>query len=298
MKKTALFLPLSILSASVLLVGCGGGGGSSVKSAGAAPATLITSNPASFDAVTNEVDYTALGPVATSAVDRGISQTSRTDLTYNSSGDLTKLVVTTPGSTVTWDSTSGDTQTPVPGFSDHIVLSDAANSYDMLVVDTDFDYQAFGVWRTGNGTAAGVIGGLSFGLKTASVPVTGNATFTGQLVGTYINAIGQGNFVKGAVSINSDFAARSLAFSTSGTSTINPSSGATSAISSLDMTGTLTYGAGANAFSGGVSTAGTGLTGTASGAFYGPNAAEIGGVFNVKAASGVEFYSGSFGAKQ
>ncbi len=298
MKKTALLIPLSILSTSVLLVGCGGGGGSSVRATAVVPATIITSSPASFDTITNEVDYTALGPVATSAVDRGISQASTTDLTYNSSGDLTKLVITTPGSTVTWDSTSGDTQASVPGFSDHIVLSDVPNTYDMLVVDTNFDYQGFGVWRTGNGTSSGVIGGFSFGLKTASVPVTGNATFAGQLVGTYINAVGQGNFVKGAVSINSDFAARSLAFSTSGTSTINPSSGATSAISGLDMTGTLTYGAGANAFAGGVSAAGAGLTGTASGAFYGPNAAEIGGVFNVKAASGVEFYSGSFGAKQ
>ena len=311
MKKTTLFLPLSILSVSVLLVGCGGGGSSvkSTVSVAPVPTTITTSSPALFDAISNEVDYVAVGSAAINTVDAGVSQTSSANLTYDANGNLTKLVITTPhstpGSSISWDSSSGDTSSAVSGLSDHIVLNDSGGTYDVLAVNpktSAFDYQTFGVWRTGKDIASstGTIGVLSAGLKTpaASVPTTGSATFTGKLLGVYVNANGIGNFVTGSVSINSDFVGRSLAFSTSATQAINPTTGAATAVSSLDMAGTLAYGVGTNAFAGAVSAPGAGLTGTTSGAFYGPGAEEVGGVFNVKAASGVSFYSGSFGAKQ
>lgn len=308
MKKTALLISLSVLSTSVLLVGCGGGGSSSVKSVVVAPTTITTNSFVSLNAISNEVNYVAIGAAAISTVDLGISQTSTANLTYDAGGNLTKLVITTPnsapGSSISWSSISGDTSTAVPSTTDHIVLSNTGNNYSVLMIDPNtsaFDYQAFGAWRTGNGTSTGKLGVLSAGLRTdvASVPTTAApATFTGKLLGVHVDAVGLGNFVTGDVSITSDFAARTLAFSTSGTSTINPASGVTSAASNLDLAGTLSYGAGANLFSGSVSAVGAGLTGTASGAFYGPAAEEVGGAFNVKAASGVEFYSGSFGAKQ
>jgi hypothetical protein len=41
-----------------------------------------------------------------------------------------------------------------------------------------------------------------------------------------------------------------------------------------------------------------GLSGNSTGQFYGPNAEELGGVFFLKAGSGVESYRGAYGAKQ
>lgn len=319
MKKTALLIPLSIIPVSVLLVGCAGGGGSavgSVVSVPVAPTTIRDNSPVLLDAISNEVDYRAIeviigGVPESKAIlteDRGISKTSTANLTYDSGGNLSKLVITPNsalGSSISWDVASGGAGAAVPSTTDYIVLNDAGNTYDVLAVDPNtsaFDYQTFGVWATGKDPAAaeGTIGVLSAGLKTpaASVPAAGGPTFTGKLLGFHVDTGGVGRFVTGTVSIESNFSARTLLFSTTGTSAIIPSIGVASAKSSLDMTGTLTYAAGTNLFVGNnVSTVG-GLTGDASGAFYGPNAEEIGGVFNVKAASGVEFYSGSFGAKQ
>ncbi|WP_028469798.1 transferrin-binding protein-like solute binding protein [Neptunomonas japonica] len=304
MKKTALFIPLSILSTSLLLVGCGGGGGSSVRVAAVpvAPTTIRDNSPVTFDTITNEIDVTAIASIATGAVDRGVSETSTARLTYDASGNLSKLVITTPnsspGSSVSWD-VATDTRQAVVGLADHVALTDAATTYNVLAIDpksSAFDYQTFGVWKPGAGVSAGAIGVLSAGLKTvgASVPTTGNVTFTGKLLGVYISPAGQGRFVTGETAINSDFAARTIGFSTSNTkldgTTLTPN---------LDIATTaLTY-TGANSFSGVVTAtgAGAGLSGTANGAFYGPNAEEVGGVFTVKASSGIEFYTGSFGAQ-
>lgn len=313
MKKSALFIPLSILSASVLLVGCGGGGSSvkSVVSVPVAPTTITTNSPVLLDAITNEVDYTAtvvaVPPRALSVGPGVTSQTSVANLTYDSSGNLSKLVISTPssssGSSISWDVASSAPIRLVPGFSDQVVLEDIGKTVAVVLIDPQasaWDYQSFGAWRTGFGTGTGVIGGVSAGFKTngAEVPVVGSATFTGKLLGAYVNAAGGASFVEGAVSVTSDFAARSLAFTTSSTNEYNLSNGATFEASSLNMAGTLTYNPGVNSFSGIVTTPGAALSGTATGAFYGPEAEELGGVFNLKGATQPESYSGSFGAKQ
>lgn len=305
MKKTTLLLPIVV---SMLLVGCGGGGGGTVKSVispPVGPATLTTNSSVSLDATSNEVDYTA-SPIlgrALTTVDRGITGASTADLTYDSSGNLSKLVITTPNSILSWDLASADTFKSVTGFSDQIVLEDSAKTYAAVLIDpkvSSWNYQTFGAWRTGFGAGLGVIGGVSAGLKTEGikVPTVGGATFTGKLLGAYVAASGIASFVEGVVTVVPDFASRSLAFTTSSTNEYNLSNGATFSASKLNMSGTLAYSSGVNSFSGAVVAPVAGLTGTASGAFYGPNAEELGGVFNVKASSGMESYSGSFGASK
>ena len=92
-----------------------------------------------------------------------------------------------------------------------------------------------------------------------------------------------------------DFAARSIAFSTTGT-TQTPDLINSSTNSNLNMSGTLTYASGSNQFTGSVATTG-GMTGSATGRFYGPSATEIGGTFAVTGA-GIASYGGAFGGKR
>jgi hypothetical protein len=66
--------------------------------------------------------------------------------------------------------------------------------------------------------------------------------------------------------------------------------------SQLDMQGSLSI-AGGHTFNGTVSTAG-GLNATATGSFYGPNAEEIGGVYNCSTCAAGTDFSGAFGGKR
>ena len=103
------------------------------------------------------------------------------------------------------------------------------------------------------------------------------------------------------MSVNADFANRTLALSSSGTVTIDNyvTNATTSPAPNLNLTGTLIYAAGTNSFAGTLTpSGGTLLPGTSTGRFYGPGAQELGGVFILKAGSGAETYGGAYGAKQ
>ncbi|WP_372741563.1 transferrin-binding protein-like solute binding protein [Neptunomonas sp.] len=299
MNKKQLFIPLSVFATSVLLVGCGGGGSSSVKTSGPGGFPILgVNNSVVLDAISAEVDYTSAGNFATSTTDIGIVKTSTAELVFDNK-ILKKLIITTPNSTLTWDAASGDTFKPVTNYPRQTVFEDSASTF-AAVLSGEWDYQTFGAWRTGFGLGAGIVGAVSAGYKTdgPAVPVVGKPTFTGKLLGAYTNEAGVASFVEGVVSVASDFSARSLAFTTSASKLYNLSNGVvTSVAPDLNMSGTLTYSPGVNSFSGAVAAPGAGMTGSATGAFYGPNAEELGGVFDLQG-TGVEYYIGGFGATQ
>ncbi|SFG63617.1 transferrin-binding protein-like solute binding protein [Neptunomonas qingdaonensis] len=299
MKKKELFIPLSILATSVLFVGCGGGGSSSVKTTGPGGYPILGENKSVvLEAMSAEVDYTSTGNIATSVSPMGIVNTSTTELIFENKV-LKKLIITTPHSTFTWSAASGDSFGQVPNYPRQTIFEDTAATF-AAVLSGEWDYQTFGAWRTGFGLGAGTVGAISAGYKTEgpALPVVGTSTFTGKLLGAYTNQAGNGNFVEGMVSVASDFSARSLAFTTTDSNLYNLSNGVvTASAPGLDMSGTLTYSPGVNSFSGAVTAPGLGLSGLASGAFFGPNAEELGGVFDLKGA-GVEYYVGGFGASQ
>ena len=81
------------------------------------------------------------------------------------------------------------------------------------------------------------------------------------------------------------------------TTTRNPGS-SSAAAPQLDLSGTLSYGPGSARFSGTLANAGGTMSGASQGQFYGPAAQELGGVFGLKAATGVETFVGAYGAKR
>jgi len=306
-------LAMSIIS--MLLSACGGGGGGG----GTVPTTPTIPPPPSFTSwsavkanstvvvpgMSQEVTWTGVpttGPVTgigtPTAVDTAASSFTET---LNSSGAITKVVITSPTGSVTFDTAAGAT---IGSLAIDPTINAAVNSAGTSIalaadpLDQGWDYQSFGVWETGRGTGSGSAGVMSVGAPTtgAAIPTFGTATFTGKMGGIYVDAAGNDFVAASALTVNADFAARTLGVSSTGT-VKSPDLSTTSPASNLNLTGTLTYAAGTNSFAGTVSNGGT-LTGTSSGRFYGPSAQELGGIFFLKAGSGVETYAGAYGAKR
>lgn len=297
---------------SAFLSACGGGGGSG----GTVPTTPTATPFTSWSAVPNgstigvpgisqEVTWTGVpvtGPVTSISTPTAVdTATSSFTETLDSSGVVTKVVITSPTGSVTFDTAAGDT---IGYLVMAPMISAAVNSAETsLALAADpgaqgWNYQSFGVWETGMGTGSGRAGVMSVGAPTtgSSIPTSGTATFIGALGGMYVDATGD-NFVTASnVSINANFGTRTLSLSSTGTNK-SPDLLTTSSAPNLNLTGTLTYSAGTNSFAGTL-TNGSTLSGTSTGRFYGPNAEELGGVFILKAGSGVETYGGAYGAKR
>jgi hypothetical protein len=165
-----------------------------------------------------------------------------------------------------------------------------------------WEYQSFGVWNDNNPYRIGGSGvftaGASFGAGTpaSAVPTTGSATFTGKLAGLYFGPSGQGATALANVTLQADFANRSLGFASTGT-TLTRDLATASAASHLDLGGTLRYSPGSNSFSGTLTNAGGNLSGPSHGRFYGPAAQEAGGVFALTS-GGKEALIGGYGTKR
>jgi hypothetical protein len=241
------------------------------------------------------------GAGTVSALTRGSQQSGATFTeTFNSSGIVQSVrIQTASGTDISFARGTDDFEVLIINNNIYALESADRTKYALAPEPTAFgwEYQSFGIWVTGAGTGSGTYGAASVGAATAgsSVPVSGTATFNGVTGGRYVASDGSYYFTSSSMSAVTDFAARSLAFQTTGTR-ITPDFLTESATTTLNMSGTLTYSAGSNQFTGNVSTTG-GLTGTATGRFYGPTAQEIGGTFGVTGA-GLTSYGGAFGGKR
>ena len=300
-------LSISVLLSGVL-AGCGGGGG------GASPNTVTGFT--SWSAIQRNTTVVAEGLSQSGTYNYNVGAdlvTSRTlgpasvGASYSASYDQNGLataatIVPAGGSAISWSRAAGDTF----GFLiinnniDAVVSVDgsryalAANPFGNL-----WDYQSFGVWVTGAGTGSGTYGSISVGAATAgaSIPTSGSATFNGISGGFYVDNLGQQFFTSSSMSAVTNFATRTVAFSTTNTQVTRDLLNV-SANANLNMTGNLSYAAATNQISGGVATVG-GLTGSVTARFYGPSAQEIGGTFALDAGvGGLQGYAGAFGGRR
>lgn len=298
---------------TILIGGCGGGGGGGSSTVTLTPFTTISSITAgqTIYASGQSVETTWTGSttaITSVAAPSAVTTATTVTGTYSSStGILNKLVIATPISTTTFDSSAGATFGTLVGQSNVGAVVNSGSTafavYPMYPYTTyGWNYQTFGVWETGRGTGSGTGGAVSLGVTTAAtaLPTSGSATYTGYTGGAYINTTGSLDYLTtSSATLAANFATRSIAFSTTGTVIALPSSpGTTTANTNLNLSGTLSYSSGVNGFSGTVATTGGTLSGTATGRFYGPLYNEVGGVFFTTPTSGVERYAGAFGAKR
>ena len=160
-------------------------------------------------------------------------------------------------------------------------------------VNAGFQYHSFGVWNETVDFRAGLTAWSQGHVTPASaVPSSGNAKFTGQIVGLYVSPAGTGSNARADLNVDANFSTRTLGFSSTNTTVkgvANPH---------LNLSGTLTYAQGQSTFAGTLTNASGTLAGTSKGQFYGPAAQELGGAFTVGAGKGPETFAGAYGAKR
>jgi hypothetical protein len=292
------------LSVVLTLSGCGGGGGSSA----AVTQTTFTdwssiSKPTqvNLEGISTDISYTAASKI-NAITNKGTDLTTTASVSYRTDNTISKVEFSTQNGTVTFneDGTDiiGDTGAVLYGYNQ--AGSDFFLAADPLDSNVNWNYQTFGMWETGRGTGSGTAGGISVGSATvgSNIPTSGSATYSGYFGGALSDFDGDDFLTKGDVSVAANFATRSLVFSTDSTQYVSPVASSPSWISgnSFDMDGTLTYSAATNSFTGTVID-GNSISGTATGKFYGPNAEELGGVYNLSG-SGLNLHAGAFGAKK
>ncbi|MEW6563079.1 MAG: hypothetical protein AB1400_07600 [Pseudomonadota bacterium] len=236
-------------------------------------------------------------------------------------GQASALTAASNGLGTQWSTANGQvlTQSVMAGLPTAVFTNTAVSSsvsyvlpYSVTMNPAGYTYQTFGSWNTVNAFGHQEFY-FSAGIPTvaATLPVAGTATYTGVAAGSYVNAVTlDPSKTTATMNATADFAARTVAFSTTGTASLSnnaPVGTAATANAGLNMTGTLTYAAGSNTFTGAVTTA-NGMSGNATGRFYGPGVAvatptkavgappEIGGTFAVMA-PGVGAMQGAFGGK-
>jgi hypothetical protein len=238
-------------------------------------------------------------------------------------GRIVYMSNTTGGVQAYWLSTAGGavaTQTTSMAGLPTVTLTNAATAtvagyvlpYSATLNPAGYTYQTFGSWVTVN-TATAVFSEYYFSAGTPTVtalPVLGTASYTGQAAGSLVDAATrEPSTTTATMNATVDFAPRTVAFSTTGTTSLSDNAAVgtlPTANNGLNMSGTLSYTAGNNTFTGAVTTA-SGMSGNATGRFYGPGIAvatgtkvvgappEIGGTFAVKSASSA--MQGAFGGK-
>lgn len=300
---------LLIFPLSLGIAGCGGGGGGGASAIAPVSAPFVkwssiaanTTYAIPGDSVQGTYTWNANTDKITAITPAGAQQSGATLTEAFNSNSIAQSVrlQTAAGTDISFE--RGIDTFGVLIINNNVNALVSANGTNILLSANPtafgWDYQSYGVWATGAGTGSGTYGAASVGAPTAggSVPTTGTATYTGSTGGRQVAADGSYFFTSSNMSAATNFATRSISFSTSGTLT-TPNLITQAVAPALNMTGTLTYAAGANQFTGNVSTT-SGLAGTATGRFYGPAAQEIGGTFGLTGA-GISAYVGAFGGKR
>ena len=336
----------ALILSALILTACGGGGGGSAPSVvKAAPHILLSPNSTgTWSSIVQSADYTLSAAAAPAlkisaanvrAVDaQTASTTIITGAAYASDAALGQTIGITnalAGITYWLGQTPGSPVVPAtlkpnavaPGLASVSLVAQAtptialvaeyAMPYSAALSPAGYAYQTFGYWATvDSSTLITSEYYFSTGIQAdaATLPVSGTATYTGHAYGTFVDtATSEPYDTSATMNATADFAALSVAFSTTGTTfrSWNAATGTPAvAMPRLDMSGTLNYAAGSNTFTGTVTTA-NGMTGNATGRFYGPGIAsatatkvagapaEIGGTFAVTNVNGV--MQGAFAGK-
>jgi hypothetical protein len=232
-----------------------------------------------------------------SQTDSNVNASILLDSGYNISSVILNQTAT---NAVTFSVAAGDTIVKDTTGANSILTNQKSTSIGILANQTyyGYQYQTYGAWGAwGN---AGVGGNaVSVGSLTASsnIPTSGSAVFTGGANGYLIDGLKYSYVTSASMSATVNFAARQVAFSTSGTTIVGKTSGTTLAISGLDLTGSMSYSAGTNKMTGSVTSA-SGMSGSMIANFYGPAANEIGGTYGLTQTSSGNSLVGGFGGKR
>lgn len=183
--------------------------------------------------------------------------------------------------------------------SGHVELDGTAGTNKSSADINFLNWTAYGNWAvTDAAETSGTVGYFSAGYETpvASLPTTGTGHYTGAMTGTAFNSTGTYSLA-GNTDILVDWSSSAVTGSLTGVTATNGA--ASQAWNDIGFTGSMSGSGFAGTASvttlpGGTASLGAAATGSVAGQFYGPNAEEVGGVWN--ASDGTTSAIGSFGA--
>jgi hypothetical protein len=233
-----------------------------------------------------------------------VSQTTsdvNTNLLYDSGNNISSVTLNqTASNSVTFSVAAGDVIVKDATGANTILTNSKKTTIGILANPTayGFEYQTYGAW--GAYAAAGVGGyAISNGSLTSggSIPTTGSAVFSGGANGYLIDGQKATYVTNASMTANVDFAARTVAFSTTNTTMTGASTGVATSIAGYNLNGTMTYSSGVNRMTGSV-TSTNGMSGSIIANFYGPAANEIGGTYGLTQTTSGNSFVGGFGGKR
>ena len=295
--------------AMAFLSACGSGGGGTNT-------PMITTVPfSSFSAIqanqavtfSGGMSEVVTGTISGTAVTPGIINLDTTSttgtLTYGTNRALSAVSVVTPSASISFSRTgAGNSFNCTSGVCGLTSTNATAIVIDPTTSPLGWNYQTFGVWNRATSLTSFDAGVFSFGSPTpaTALPTTGTATFNGLANGFFVDSTHTAFFTTAQMTANVIWSttAPTITFSTTNTTVVGitaPSSIGTSN-SGLNLNAAIAYPAGTNAFSGTV-TSNNGMTGTLTGRYFGPNAEEVGGLYNLSNPA-VGTMMGGFGGKR
>ncbi len=312
-------LPLP-LALSLLLAACsgggGGGGGGGISAPLNGPATPFTSftdiDPETlvqFDSPVEgiepqTVNYRAARDEITGEVSQlgNVTNDPSTLLVYfDGAIDPVQARLSTEvtgGDDILIDFTGAPTTEGIAGSFQQFAIGGGIDPItDRVLVHLDgpgaLEYMTFGMWALGFDTAQVDIGAAHWGSRAVAVPdaLAPNADYNGELLGTWINNLGEVSYYEADATLTARFADGFVDIAS--TNTRNLETGVP--LGGLDIFNNTPATINGNTFTGGTfGVVADGLSfGDWNGAFYGPNAEEAGASFAVDFANGR--YFGSLG---
>lgn len=281
------------------LAGCGGGGGGDGPAASAFPKISDLSKPGTLtlDGFSREtvMTETAAGTVAVSAFS-GVGASS-IEIALDRNDAPTQIKLTTPGLSETWTAGAPGT-TLVKNDVLYSGVRDGNLRAVQITAPDALEYQRFGAWSVLAGDQ-GWIGAGSFGHRTAAanLPSTGTARYAGAVTGLYVDGDAKSGVLIAEATVDANFAARLLTFSTTDTQLVAEAATTPAARLNVSPTELRPTTGDARHFSGVGWTRNSALSGMIDARFYGPNAEEVGGTLALRGA-GTELIAGGFGAKK
>lgn len=295
--STKLLLALPV---TATLAACGGGGSGSAANS---PVTQFTSvsdlQNAEAVALSGEARIVAYsrnlvtGSVDLVQVNAPQTSTLRANL---SDGDITALNQSSASGSFDLDFTA-DAETVNSG---GIAIMNDADTVAIFSdpTESEFDHSSFGTWLQSNNPSSGTIGVGSYGAKTAqaNMPVSGSASYSGYSVGFAERHNGDLLLTESDITVSTpDFSTVNISSTNTYTTNVTGFS-STRRATDMDFSGSGTISGSDFTANIATGTSVVDLTGSADGSFYGPNAAEVGGTFELSNTRSRTTYVGAYGA--
>jgi len=291
--------PIAVLAALSACGGGGGGGGNTIRDVPFTSFSVIGGNErVTISGLSQTATATHnLGTITGFALNPINESESAMALTYDRNRNLSGISIGTPQSSVSFGAGEIDCSTGAVCAAISADVTSLAAVMNPFDASAGWNYQTFGVWLKDVTPTSSQLGAISVGAITpgSAVPLQDTFVFNGHAGGFFTNPSGSLYITDATMTATANFSNQQIVFSTTDTFLTGLNVADARFEPNLNLSGNLSYAVGSSQFAGTVTNASS-MSGPLSGRFFGPNAEEIGGIYNLTGSGGSMV--GAFGGKR